>query len=61
MDLSRLSRHFKNFAPVHSTLSVTEVLVRIWRQRLWFEPHWRATALLFACTAPDATMSATAM
>ena len=42
-------------------LIVTEVLVSVWRQRLWFEPHWHAAALLLCVPAQDATMSATAM
>ena len=32
------------------TLIVTEVLVDVWRQRLWFQPHWHAAALLSGCT-----------
>ena len=31
-------------------LIVTEVLVSVWRQRLWFQPHWHAAALLLGCT-----------
>lgn len=31
-------------------LTVTEVLVIVLRQRLWFEPHWHAAALLLGCT-----------
>jgi hypothetical protein len=40
---------------------ITEVLVRVSRQRLWFEPHWHAAALLLCVPAQDATLSATAM
>jgi hypothetical protein len=31
------------------------------RQRLWFEPHWHAAALLLCVPAQDAALSTTAM
>ncbi len=43
----------------HSTVAfiITEVLVSVMRQRLWFEPHWHAAALLLCVPARNATMS----
>jgi len=39
----------------------TEVLVSVWRQRLWFEPHRHAAALLLRVPAHDAAFTPNAM
>lgn len=47
---SALRTNFDERRAATLALIVTEVLVGVWRQRLWFEPHWHAAALLPGCT-----------
>jgi hypothetical protein len=46
---------------IELALIVTEVLVSVSRQRLWFEPHWHAAALLLCVPAQDANLVRHAM